>query len=74
MLNPASSDQRQGRPDSGPQGLPIATAESLGQTASARRVATARPTDQPEDVAREAVPAHAKPYRLVPTDPGDALY
>jgi len=74
MLNPASSSQEQGRPDGGIQGQPVAPAESLDQTAGVRRDATAPLSDRPEDIAREAVPARGRPYRLVPTDPGDALY
>ena len=74
MLNPASSDQGQDRPDGGRQGWPVAPAESLGQTGGVRRDSAACPSDRPEDVAREAVPARGRPCRLVPTDTGDALY
>jgi len=74
MLNPASSDQGQGRPDSGQQDWPVTPAESLGQTAGVHRDAVACPSDRPEDVARKAVTDRERPHRLVPTDPGDALY
>jgi len=74
MLNPASSSQEQGSPDGGIQGRPVTPAESPGQPAGVHRDAAARPSDRPEDIAREAVSAGGRPYRLIPTDPGDALY
>jgi len=74
MLNPASIDQGQGRPDGGRQGRTVAPAESLGQIAGVRHDAASPQCPRPEDSTGEAVPARGRPYRLVPTDPGDALY